>query len=771
MEISLFLDNKKAPLRWHKVRWIPRAGFSFFARAGAKVKIIFRTKLPRRYGPLGCVESACILGAPWYPQYHGVIDDHPPPGASQRAFFHRVSLSTAKKKQPLFLGRAGVSTLTVFGSELFFPAAAGDHFQTSCQKGFCLFHTSSLKSPFRFLTGERLFEVVRTCKKTIKRLAPLPANFTMWLIETPLREELTMTLPRGALLFSDRSFHLLPLEYFLKFHRQSLARGIRETILSHNLAHKETPASGRWVSEMISTFFARYAKSVRGLLETFEWIPQIDLVLKNPRMEFRSSFFQGPDDKDSLRHDYRRWNNTQPMGNRLFYKLHDLFGEKELGEIIAGYLKSPLSFKKYLQKRTGLDFSWFFSQWLMGDYLVDYSVARVKRIRAKKGFYGYRITIVRKSSRPITEPVIIKITDSGDREVQATWLGKGTRHTFDVTLKSPVAKVHVDPDGDLSENSTTDDPLYNNVWPSPGWRFIFSGFVVLFNVTEMLNKFYMDADLLPRNSLRRRLNILTYRDEIIEGGFALAHLQYFGPVVNNSRLAYRWDLGTGFGKTRAIMGPDNNQRASKYTVFTAFNYNGREDFMLPTKKGWANLLASANTYTSDHTVEGSSTNFELLTEGSRYFALPLGMSFAAHMKAAAKLGPVHDEVELLRLSGPGKLQGYEVDHFPGRLMGIGALEVRHIIYPSSDLTLFGAVNLTRLSGAFYLGGGVISGGMDGPYTDNFRWGASVGYGIRIHGKWFGVYEGVVNLQVSWPLKKYPETREPFIFFISLEPLF
>ena len=81
------------------------------------------------------------------------------------------------------------------------------------------------------------------------------------------------------------------------------------------------------------------------------------------------------------------------------------------------------------------------------------------------------------------------------------------------------------------------------------------------------------------------------------------------------------------------------------------------------------------------------------------------------------------------------------------------------------------MNLTRVSGAFYLGAGAIAGGIEGSYFDDRRWAAGIGYGLRLHGKWFGVYEGIINLQVAWPLKKYATTKEPFIFFISLEPIY
>jgi hypothetical protein len=767
--ISVFIGKKRVKPKWFSLNWIKRSGFTIKVPKGTKLPvrltIKFKTKLPKRFGPFGCMDNRCVMGAPWYPL---PIRDKK---FSSKSFLHTVKFSTGNK--PFFMDGYFKGSGIISGKSPFFPVVAGGDYKKKCYKKFCLFHYTPIKSIFSFFTGSRLKEVISTSRKTLLKLKKIKRNKKMWLVEAPLREDLTMVQPGGNLLFSEKIFRILPIKYFLQFHRQDLQKTIIETLLTDHFVFKENDRDINWIPAMVATWIMGSKQSVTGLLKSFDFIPQVDVIIKNPRMEFSSAFLQGSPHHDYFRDDYRRWNNQIPPGSLIFYKLKDIYGEKELERIISSYFNGKTSFKKHITLKTGSSMEWFFKLWLNGSKKVNYRVAKVKLLRKKKKIHFYEIWIERRGDLKVKEPVDIKVWDSKGNIYDLLWFSKGRYQKFKLETNGKIQKIVLDPSGLLVETRKKYHSSHDNFWPSPGWRFIFSGLVAMFNVTEMFSRIYVDADFLPRYDLRRRINLLVFRNDTIEGGFGLSHLYYFGPNINNTRLKYRWDIGFTYGKTRVfeddISGRDI--RGDKYTIFSQLIMNSRQDFILPTKKGMALLYAGTNFFVKDGNYRTPGVNYEVWGEAVRYFKLPLGMSLALYGKSGFKIGDIDDEVNLLRLTGPGFVQGYTVDEFPGRIYGLGASEIRHILVPKLNFTMLGLVNITRITGALYLSAGGIMGEQEGSLSANKRWAASVGYGVRVHGKWFGIYEGIVNFQVAWPLKKYETTKEPLIFFISMEPTF
>jgi len=335
-------------------------------------------------------------------------------------------------------------------------------------------------------------------------------------------------------------------------------------------------------------------------------------------------------------------------------------------------------------------------------------------------------------------------------------------------------RAHLDPDERHLEppGGGALYPQADNLWPDPGWRFIFSGFEALFNVTEFWSRLLVDVDFLPRHSLQRRLNILVSRTEYIDAGLALAHLFYFGPRVNNSRLIYRWDAGAEVARTHPVEEPVTlaQTRALTTSAFSRLVINDRLDHMFPTTGGWGILEGRFTWFFPESDAFRESQLFRLTGMYTRYFGLPWGLSAAAQVNAGYLWGRVHHDSEMLHLTGPGLVQGYASDRFPGRAYGLGNLELRHLLVPRLDLTLGGLVYITRLSAALCAGAGVISGTRDSSWSEDPRASASAGLALRIHGLWFGLYEAVLNLQVGIPLLREQAGLDPFIFFISLEPM-
>lgn len=725
--------------------------------------IDFQLVLPVRFGPLNCMDGRCILAAPWYPIPVKLKDINKPVSS------WRHCLSLKSSSTSYFLGdRIYNKRTSICGDAEFFPFAGGKDYQvTKVGKYFTVYHYNKNSLFYKYFKGVRIDRLLEFLKKI--NVPDVFGNGPVNFIEAPLREDLAMSLPLKGILFSNKTFSIVGHSFFRKFHEQTLIKTLLETVLHNKLKNRENSTFLSFVSRIISMHYLSTEKHINSLLKTFEWIPQIDGIIKNPRMEFKNSFVTGPQSSDERRDDFRRWNNSLPTGEFIYHKFIDYSGKTETSVIISRYLNGSDSFLKTLNNYFGINFNWFFNTWLSNPK-INY---RLKSVKIKKnGGKSFVHIKVEKNKIDVKENVTVCVHLEGGEKRMIVWDGTGLSHTFKIHITKPVLKVVLDPDERLTEYLPPGrkTPRYDNHWPSPGWRFLFSGVLALFNVTELLSRIYVDADLLPRDDLGYRLNFLVFRNEIIDGAAGLSFLKYFGRNIYNTRLAWRFDAGVQAGISREFE-VENGNRAWFGNLFTSLIWNTREDFVFPAKKGWGMLMASWNMFAWPEDRMHPSDRLDLTATAAHYFRLPFGCVLATYFHGGLQVGSIKSEVELMRLSGPNLLQGYVTDEFKGRMMATGALELRHIIISRTDFSLGGLVNLSRISGALYAGIGGITGGMDGSLTSNPRWGASIGYGIRLQGVWFGIYEGVINLQAAVPLHRYETTKEPFVFFISLEPVF
>ncbi|MBN2724237.1 MAG: hypothetical protein JXR95_09220 [Deltaproteobacteria bacterium] len=730
----------------------------------SQISITFKVKIPKRYGPLSCMDGRCVMGAPWYPVPLFSAKELTVPVKPWR---HRLRIESDSPNNVLGGKIFSKYIMLDFKGE-FVPYAGGKGYHLSKVDSFDVFHYSNSGFFQKYLLGIRIDRL----KEFLKKKNSSKKYHRTLMIETTIRENLAMALPGNTVLFAHQVFSVAPMEFFKSFHGQTLYKVISESVIHSKLSKFEKSEDLSYLPAVIALHNMKKEQHVNSVLKHFEWIPQIDTIMKSPRMDFRGSYFTGPGAIDSRRDDFRRWNNRYPLGEYVYTKLQDIFGQQELGRILEKYVVSTTPFRIFLEKYLGKDFSWFFEIWV--DNPVPYVNYFIKSVKIRKTLKKEKIAVitVAKSTSRIREPVTVEVKLKSGKIISLVWDGKGMNHKFSVPFKGEISAIVMDPEERLTEKSTSDRylPRYDNIWPSPDWRFIFSGFQALFNVTELLSRVYMDADILPRYDLGKRVNFLLFRNEIIEGGLGVSFLKYFGRNVMNTRLAWRYDIGFTSGITRKLE-TSNWERGYYSSVFTSLAWNTREDFVFPSKKGMGLLMASYNMYNWENDLQISSSRVDLTLTMSHYFDIGFGMVLAAFMHGGIQLGEISNEVEMLRLTGPNLLQGYVTDEFPGRAVGIVAAELRHVLLSRPDLTLGGIINLSRMTGAFYAGIGGVSGTMEGSFSENPRWASSVGYGVRLQGVWLGIYEGVLNFQVAVPLKKYESTKEPFVFFISFEPVF
>ncbi len=759
-------EGQKVSLAWEAYGGIRHAKLIVTKDAESPCTLVlrFQVKLPERYGPMGCLDDRCVLGAPWYPV------PIPPGSPTTTPIWRHVVRVTGQGRLPFFLSGVQTGTAEVEAVTPFFPVFFGEGYRLTCRPPVCLYHFSPIHSMTDFLTGNRTDDLLELARQFVT--SQFPGNRrTVVLIESHLREELAMALPGRQMLVAHQAMRIFAYSYFQSFHEQKLKLTLTETLFLDRMIPFERPDDLSFVPLLAAHAFLSRPKNVDGLLRPLEWIPQIDVMRKNPRMEFQDAYLPGPHNTDRFRDDFRRWNNTRPRGEEVYHRLVDQFGSLETRTILERHREQVTPLRRLLERHNGHSMDWFFSRWVDNPQKVRLSIGRVRLVDHADGKWNYELEIHQDPALPTT--LDLELTTKGG-SVQRLRLDLTKKvHTVQAELDSPLVRAHLDPDERHQEPPGRGAlyPQADNIWPDPGWRFIFSGFEAIFNVTEFWSRLLMDVDFLPRHSLRRRLNILVSRTEYIDAGLALGHLYYFGPRVSNTRLIYRWDTGVEATRTHPLENPDTLEQTRAYTAsgFSRLVINNREDHMFPTHGGWGNLEGRFTWFIPDSDAFRQSQLFRLTGIYTRYFGLPWGLSAAAQVSGGFLWGRVHHDSEMLHLSGPGMVQGYATDRFPGRAYGLGALELRHIIVPRLDLTLGGLVYITRLSGALYAGAGAVSGSREGPWSEDPRAAAGAGVALRIHGLWFGLYEAVLNLQIGFPLIREQTGLDPYIFFISLEP--
>ncbi len=734
------------------------------------LEIAFTVRIPRRFGPFGCIMGRCTLGAPWYP-----VPVDPEKPSDVPVFPHRVKVTAGGgapgEAREFFLHGVMQGKGETSGTAPFFPLFWSQDGSSgfTCRPPVCMLHQSPLSGAFDFLTGNRTGDVLELAAGFVRDAFP-ELDQTLVLVETPLREELAMALPGRVMLVSDQALRIVNHKYFQSFHRQKIKLTLAETLFLDRMTPGENPDDLAFVP-LLHAHALLQLSDVDHLLEFFEWIPQIDVMRKNPRMGFRHAYLPGPHNKDLFRDDFRRWNNSKPRGEEVYHRLLDWIGEVELPGLLEKMRDAGRPFRRELSRHLGQDMSWFFERWVDADPSVAIRIDRVRRLPRQGGRHVYEITIVREPA--LRTPVVLELVpeSGGAQRVNVDLVQDRT--PVRVELDSPLVRAVLDPDGRVLEPQGTGAlyPQYDNVWPDPGWRFMFSGFEAMFNVTELWSRLLVDVDFMPRHSLRRRWNIMFIRNEYFNAGLNLGHLLYFGPRISNSRLAFRLDTGVESARTRPVTHEDTELpiQAWSHSAFVRLVHNNRPDHIFPTTGGWGMLEAKASWFVPDATGADDSHLFRVIGQYNKYFPLPWGLSAALQGAGGFLWGTVHHDSELLALTGPGRVQGYAMTRFPGRAYALTAGEVRHILVPGLNLTLAGLVNVTRISTALYAGAGIVAGTRDGSWSEDLRTAAGAGAALRIHGLWLGLYEAVLNLQVGFPLIRQVPGLEPYIFFISLEP--
>lgn len=771
--------------------------------ARATLDLDFSVRVPKRYGPFGCVSGSCTLSG-FYPMVAPIgwgLDALP--GRGQ----YRLRVTTTDVADVVVNGRLRALER---GGQLQFEVgdAAGLTLQVGRPKLFRFERivrgvrivlvtpqTRGLPSPKEFVLpyqpANRVDRVLDAAADAVELLdelgVPLPAGEEIHLLQGGLRIELAQALP-GVIFLSDQLFDIFPLQRFLKFHQFELARAIYEDWIRRHTLVRERPddlgwAPGVGASYLVDLYTLRsYRKTefARQILAWASFIPAIDRVMYAPQVPFASSYFYTLEDPDPLRDTLQQFNNDRPTGKTPYTKLRDLLGTPALESLTRAQLGgAPIRAAAQKVARRSLD--WFWKQWLGPYPYVDYRFAEVRTERLGPHAYRHRARVVKLGPEPPVEPVEVRVTDKKGQVVDQTWDGTGREHTYVFETAAPLRTIEIDPRGRLVENlpGANDDLKFNDRLP-PRWKFIYNNFGGLLRLFPTLGfDLSLDFSLSRILDLKNALRFIAYRSESTQVGLTGAYTRAFGRKVNEARLssAFTFTLGAAridpsFGKAVGAGGNPGTQ----LTASAGFAYDDRLFVWEPMRALSLGLAAGI-----DETVLDNGTVLSQGTVSAGWESIvPLadGHGLAMSLDGAVTFGDLRIARQMLSAGGGNGLRGYDVESLLGRWRANSRFEYRHVFTHALDFNIMHSLYVRGIAGAVFAEAGLVS-PCDSYRPDAKSLAADVGYSLRFFADWFGVSQTTIILDFAVPLVQHDRAcfgqlvsakdRVPFGFFFTFAP--
>jgi hypothetical protein len=269
------------------------------------------------------------------------------------------------------------------------------------------------------------------------------------------------------------------------------------------------------------------------------------------------------------------------------------------------------------------------------------------------------------------------------------------------------------------------------------------------NVTGLL-----DVALRRRYDLDHTFSIRLVRTAARTGG-RFRYLQGLGPKVHDNRraLAVGGGLGVyfvepGFGGSRV------GGWATELDVLLALDtrrylHDWREGFSL----AWS---TQATTTVREDGALGASVRASV--RGSNAWALGVRNVIVLVGQAGVTVAPVLD-AERQSLGGRYGLRGFANDELLGTSALFFVAEHRFTALTDLSLNVFHAVWAREIQLAWWLGGGVLLGAVDGRSAVGA---AELGVGVRVHYEYAGIQPGLLALDLGLPISRWIE-REPCAF--------
>lgn len=574
---------------------------------------------------------------------------------------------------------------------------------------------------------------------------PWPAS--MVIVAAPLRWQLTAP-GDGMVVISDRTLHVFPL--LQPFHERELAEAIYAEALRPTLAQRESPRDSVWVREGEAHVLAgRYRKQIyptarttREWIELFNIFAIVDRFETAPKMPFAETLFDAVPVADEIHDQFATFSNALPPGHVIFGKLRLRLGDDAFEESVDRCLTSDRPFRTCSDTVSATDLQDFYEQWVQPYPTLNYSVADFRSERRPAGGTITDLTIRRQSSRPIREPVPVTVRTLGGDIVHLTWDGDGDIGHLHVESAGRPWQALIDPDRRLLETSRAD------------------------NARPPIAQIVLDSAAV----------------EVSSTDFAFA-----GLVVARGRYDYRKDLAlAGFYTNRGIggafgprlhWGAQNDPNTYRHNFFAFYGIEaldpGFRDQQRPSFRtaGHVNTLGARYGYTTvlahnnpTQSVDGRlfvdwfdtalGSNFDYVRFGAAAgFAYPV-LTHRTVLAAEVLNGFIEPTGStsvpvqgLFSLGGSLSIRGIGAEEELARNIFLLRAELRQMIYPEVDLSLFDLVVLRRSQVRLFVDTGQVSNSA-GQIYDPTGYAVGVGIGVAAMYEFMGFFPHTAYLELA-----------------------
>ncbi len=618
-----------------------------------------------------------------------------------------------------------------------------------------------------------------------------PPDSRMLVVQGPLRSTLAEAHPT-TLLISDQIFQIFPVERFLEFHSEIVARSGFDVLTHAFFAGRHEASVDLWLQgalamALLDLWRARRAhrdEFASDLLGRLTFVPAVDNFLYAGQAEFTAAYFRGSEDTFAIRNHPWLAFNALPTGRRIYEKLRDLLPASATAELYASLTQRPDGDPvRAAEEAYGRTLGWFFDQWLGPYPEVDYRISAVESSPVGDG-WRHRITIRRDSDVPLVEPVQVLATDRAGENYFLVWNGEADghgagqgegldaepasgEHTFVIETKARIAAVTVDPRSRLHEVARPPvdnvDPLFNNRRPAAA-RFLYTGFGLNLAISEFLSATspasrlgavsgFAFFEASRRRDMRATGHFMIYRDRETAAGLGAGTNIWVGRKKNRKRRVGRVRLFSNLELlTDEGLDPRGGLRISE---LVAYVHDTRRFSLWPDRgRRIYGLIGSSQVLRLDGV--GDDNRYAISAEAGWVELWPLAHRhvLASRLEASAML-PIGSEPEfrsLLRAGGIGELGGYSGNEIFGRAIAKAQLEYRHTFYDNLNVNLGHLAWLRGVGGTLFAGTASVSSCDD--YSGMFgreSWYGQVGYGVTAFLRVLGVTPQFFRVDLTVPL--------------------
>ncbi len=747
--------------------------------ATRRIRLGFRTEVPRRFGGFGEFERQLTLVGGWYPHLAALGPDGewqtagPPPTADFQATIQPESVMVmalngrfAAGDRPLRAFVPSVPHLSL--------VAAPRLLEATRRVGET--EVKLLVRPKRFahrvVPGPDEAALIMDAAQRILENAPAgvgapPAE--LMLVEAPLRMHLIES-GEGMVVFSDRLFKVLgPLR---AFHEAHLAQGIYREVMRPALSAREPSHDYGWVAEGLSHEMAtRYMNAkepdrrlMADWLDMFDFLAAVDRFEKVPKIPFVGSYFEQVADADPTADRILTFNALRPPGNVILSKVRDLVGADEYEAMLAQCIGAPTPLRDCATDFfPGRAVDQLIDDWNAPYPIENYWVENINFNERDGDGFRTTVEIHRETSRDVTEPVTVRMKSVGGDPVDLQWNSRGEMAVLSEKTDGRVYQVYVDPEEKLIETRRDDNawlPRMEVLLDSADLEVSSTEFGFATKVVSRIHQDYQRDLALTLFYTSRGL------------GFALGPQFHFGKQIDHT--LYQHNLHAFYSYVAMDDNFDHRINPDFITTGNTSGFGFRYDYtnvffdQNPSLQRRFRLFADWN--------DGAfGSDFDFVSFGyDAAFVFPvlsprtlIGVQ-AINGFSDASGGSVVPNQMLYSLGGARSVRGIGFGDELGRNIFVGRGELRQSIYPELDWNLLDVVTLRRTQFRAFIDSGNVSNSA-GRIYDLSEWAVGVGAGFGLIYDAAGFFPAVAYLEIATRVDDGKGQGEVQILFGSKQP--